>query len=148
MTNHIEELMKAAGVVPVHLTDCIFINIRKGYDVGTDCCPGVEDERLKCEDCEHSKETQLTYPAFTPAKQLELIKLILKGSKTYNLELEYVGVCDHYCFSWFDATVPYDDCITVKNKYYELALAELVYTLINENKLDKSEVKRILEDDN
>lgn len=113
MTNHIEELMKAAGIKPETVTD---------YELNE----------------------YKVYPDFTPAKQLELIKLILKGDKTYNLELEYVGVCDHYCFSWFDATVTYDNCITVKNKYYELALAELVYTLINENKLDKSEVKRIL----
>ena len=33
MTNHIEQLMKAAGVVPVHLTDCSFVNIRKGYEI-------------------------------------------------------------------------------------------------------------------
>ena len=56
MTNHIEELMKAAGVEPVILTDCSFINIGKGYDVGTDCCHAVEDERLKCEDCLHARK--------------------------------------------------------------------------------------------
>ena len=115
MTNHIEELMKAAGVEPETVTD---------YELNE----------------------YKVYPDFTPAKQLELIKLILKGGNL--IELEYARVRDHYCFSWYDATVTYDDCITFKNKYYELALAELVYTFINENKLNKSEVKRILEDDN
>lgn len=122
MTNHIEELMKAAGV-----------------------------DRLPrpCNECEHYMDCgsgcQTPYPSFTPAKQLELIKLILKGGNL--IELEYARVRDHYCFRWYNATVTYDDCITFKNKYYELALAELVYTFINENKLNKSEVKRILEND-
>ena len=35
---------------------------------------------------------------------------------------------------------------STQNVNYELALAELVLILINENKLDKSEVKKILED--
>ena len=147
MTNHIEELMKAAGVKPYKRS---YFECKGGRS--TIClCPQIGAQNAWCkEECdgeEMQEKVEYFDPAFTPAKQLELIKLILKGSKTYNLELEYVGVCDHYCFSWFDATVTYDDCITVNNKCYELALAELVYILINENKLDKSEVKRILEDD-
>lgn len=137
MTNHIEELMKAAGVEEKTESYCKWECEKPALETSPICYDA---------DCLFRK-FRTFYPAFTPAKQLELIKLILKGSKTYNLELEYVGVCDHYCFSWFDATVTYDDCITVNNKCYELALAELVYTLINENKLNKSEVKRILEDD-
>lgn len=148
MTNHIEELMKAAGVVPVHLTDCSFINIRKGYDVGTDCCPAVEDERLKCEDCEHSKETQLIYPAFTPEKQLELIKLIMKAGDIDNIHQYYYEISKMFVFEC--RSLPelgtYNQWST-QNVNYELALAELVLILINENKLDKPEVRRILEYD-
>lgn len=149
MTNYIEQLMKAAGVVPVHLTDCIFINIRKGYDVGTDCCPGVEDERLKCEDCEHSKETQLIYPAFTPAKQLELIKLILKADNVDSLCQCYHKAAHMFIFECF---MIYEFKNQVKfssqsNHCYEQALADLILTLIGKNELNKSKVKRILEDD-
>lgn len=144
MTNHIEELMQAAGVVPVHLTDCSFINIRKGYDVGTDCCPAVEDERLKCEDCEHSKETQLIYPAFTPAKQLELIKLVLK--KPY---IEWEQYFENNKFI-MKADMPDETyaCLTidVENTEYALALAEFITELLKIKRLDKSEVKRILKD--
>ena len=138
MTNHIEELMKAAGVVPVHLTDCSFVNVRKGYDVGTDCCPAVEDERLKCEDCEHSKETQLIYPAFTPAKQLELIKLIGKElvSLNYRQHKDFyamqVNSVNRYCGIYKEADT------------FEELLADIIVELIKFGELNKSEVKRIL----
>lgn len=129
MTNHIEQLMKAAGVVSVHLTDCSFINIRKGYDVGTDCCPAVEDERLKCEDCEHSKETQLIYPVFTPEKQLELIKLLAerKGYSGIGEQIDYFT--------------------EIYGLTFENAIAQITSNAISSKILNKSEVKRILEDD-
>ena len=129
MTNHVNELMKAAGVVPVHLTDCSFINIRKGYDVGTGCCPAVEDERLKCEDCEHSKETQLIYPAFTPAKQLELIKLLAerKGYSGIGEQIDYFT--------------------EIYGLTFENAIAQITSNAISSKILNKSEVKRILKDD-
>lgn len=143
MTNHIEELMKAAGVVPVHLTDCIFINIRKGYDVGTDCCPGVEDERLKCEDCEHSKETQLIYPAFTPAKQLELIKLIAIGNGiNYHFDLHKCKLFDKWEFTSYVNT----GGTRIDHTDFEQGLTELVLKMILAGHIDKSEVRRILED--
>ena len=141
--NHIEQLMKAAGVVPVHLTDCSFINVRKGYDVGTDCCPAVEDERLKCEDCEHSKETQLIYPAFTPAKQLELIKLIVDKCQEIKI---YKNKCmDSFLFQAQENWGEYEYKANVEN--FGSCLAILILELLKNNKLNKSEVKRILEDD-
>ncbi len=144
MTNHIEELMKAAGVEPVILTDCSFINIGKGYDVGTDCCPAVEDERLKCEDCEHSKVKQRLYPAFTPEKQLELIKLVLK--KPY---IEWEQYFENNKFI-MKADMPDETyaCLTidVENTEYALALAEFITELLKIKRLVKSEVRRILED--
>ena len=143
MTNHIEQLMKAAGVVPVHLTDCSFINIRKGYDVGTDCCPAVEDERLKCEDCEYSKETQLIYPAFTSAKQVELIKLIVDKCQEIKI---YKNKCmDSFLFQAQENWGEYEYKANVEN--FGSCLATLILELLKNNKLDKSEVKRILEDD-
>ena len=148
MTNYIEQLMKAAGVKPVMLTDCSFINIKKGYEIGTDCCPACEDERLKCEDCEHSKLTKRLYPDFTPSKQLELIKLIMKAGDIDNIHQYYYEISKMFVFEC--RSLPelgtYNQWST-QNVNYELALAELVLILINENKLDKSEVKRILEYD-
>ncbi len=144
MTNYIEQLMKAAGVVPVHLTDCSFINIRKGYDVGTDCCPAVEDERLKCEDCEHSKETQLIYPAFTPAKQLELIKLIVNAKK---VECFFIQTNKKfYKISCLIETTNFPAAVIATDPVMDIALAKLLIKLLKKCELDKSEVKKILED--
>ena len=142
MTNYIEQLMKAAGVKPVMLTDCSFINIKKGYEIGTDCCPACEDERLKCEDCEHSKLTKRLYPAFTPEKQLELIKLIAK-SDNFQIEVaanqhEYVIGVRYYLSN---------DKIWGCSKHLELALAETAVELLQLGELDKPDVRRILEDD-
>lgn len=145
MTNHIEQLMKAAGVEPVILTDCSFINIKKGYDVGTDCCPACEDERLKCEDCEHSKETQLIYPAFTPEKQIELIKLIVntKKNESFYVQKNKKG----YRLSCLIDTGNIETVVQVTNSDFDIALAQLIINLIIRQWIDKSEVKRILEDD-
>ena len=129
MTNHIEQLMKAAGVKPVMLTDCSFINIKKGYEIGTDCCPACEDERLKCEDCEHSKLTKRLYPAFTPEKQLELIKLIGKR-KGYGCIGEQV-----------------DYFIEMEGLKFDKSVAQITLNAISSKILDKPDVRRILEDD-
>lgn len=116
MTNHIEELMKAAGV-----------------------------NRLPrpCNGCEHYMDCgsgcQTPYPAFTPEKQLELIKLI----------------GDFNCFqneisNW---VMTHHDINRVRsyrvegNKDFSDTLANFILYLIVKKQLDKSEVRRILEDD-
>lgn len=99
MTNHIEELMKAAGV-------------------------------------ECSKP-------LTPAKQLELIKL-LSGSDNFGLGILETSAHEYLMSVRYSLKdYPIRSC----NEHFELALAEMALGLIKKNQLDKSEVKRILEDD-
>ena len=133
MTNHIEQLMKAAGVKPVILTDCSFINIKKGYEIGTDCCPACEDERLKCEDCEHSKLTKRLYPAFTPEKQLELIKLIAQEDRGFHSVHFSEWTCES-CHSIYDRSYFLE---WAAGATFEEALARLLILLIKQKHLKK-----------
>lgn len=112
MTNHIEELMKAAGVKPEIVTD---------YELN---------------------EYKI-YPDFTPAKQLELIKLIgqQNGFQIHQNE----------GFDWILSESIYVDLSFNTQGYsyssFENALCKLTINLLKKKALDKSEVKRILEDD-
>lgn len=84
---------------------------------------------------------------FTPEKQLELIKLILKADNIDQLNQYYSEVLR--CFVFECRTLPEINIYsswTTKNKDYALALAEMALVLIKDNQLDKSEVKKILED--
>ncbi len=69
------EFYKAFGIEPIELTDCSFINIKKGYEIGTDVCPAMENETLKCENCKYSKLAHKIYPEITVRQLLELIRL-------------------------------------------------------------------------
>ena len=103
MTNHIEELMKAAGV-----------------------------DRLPkpCNECEHYMDCgsgcQTPYPAFTPAKQLELIKLLAerKGYGGIGEQIDYFTEIDGLTF--------------------DRAIAQIISNAISSKILDKSKVRRIL----
>ncbi len=98
MTNHIEELMKAAGV-------------------------------------ECSKP-------FTPAKQLELIKLIGE----IPLGFHYTQPYDIYALQVTQMAGFYGR-FYVSKKSFEDLIAIVIFELLKVNKLDKAEIKRILEDD-
>lgn len=97
------------------------------------------------EDFKKSDFWEKSYPALTPAKQLELIKLILK--KPY---IEWEQYFENNKFI-MKADMPDETyaCLTidVENTEYALALAEFITELLKIKRLDKSEVKRILEDD-
>lgn len=126
MTNHIEELMKAAGVeskkVEIRCQEC-----------------DARMEECRCFYC--FKES---YPAFTPAKQLELIKLIgqQSGFKIYQNE----GM------DWLLSDSIYADLSFNTQGYsyssFENALCKLTINLLKKKALNKSKVKRILEDAN
>lgn len=106
MTNYVNELMKAAGV-----------------------------DRLPrpCNECEHYMDCgsgcQTPYPSFTPAKQLELIKLIAKrkGYSVIGEQIDYFTEIDGLTF--------------------EEAIAQITSNAISSKILNKSEVKRVLKDD-
>lgn len=136
MTNHIEQMMKAAGVKPYKRTyyEC------KGGRSSICLCPQLGVLEKWCEkECEEMQEKQeFLYPPFTPAKQLELIKLI----------------ADFHCFKdlngfWNMTSVDmgkhqiYSLCC---EKSFEDSLAEFTTHLIARITIDKAEVKRILED--
>ena len=123
MTNHIEQLMKEAGV-----------------ECSTMCKPIGANRKAGCDNCERRK---VFYPSFTPEKQLELIKLVLK--KPY---IEWEQYFENNKFI-MKADMPDETyaCLTidVENTEYALALAEFITELLKIKRLDKSEVKKILE---
>ena len=160
MTNHIEQMMKVAGVKPrfymevnVGDLDCNFQEVSEktvkklweNWGFHLQCSDyWMEDEEAESipenfEDFKRSDFWEKKYPPFTPAKQLELIKLI----------------ADFHCFKdlngfWNMTSVDmgkhqiYSLCC---EKSFEDSLAEFTTHLIARITIDKAEVKRILEDD-
>ena len=131
MTNHIEQLMKAAGVEPEkRFKEC------KENAKDTGLCT-----KYPCVKCESSVFID-KYPVFTPEKQLELIKLIVADCKDIKIskfqDIYTIGAIE----DWGDYIHNSGD----STDFVE-AIAKITYTLISFNELDKSEVKRILEND-
>lgn len=140
MTNHIEQMMKAAGIEPVYSPiECLHCD-DKGF------CPHAK--------ALISKGIGFKYPSFTSAKQLELIKLICKSRNICELSIHLVpyGAGEDFWFqkvTYFKEQKCYMDKepVLVAASKFENVLAELTIELIKSNELDKAEVKRILEDD-
>lgn len=120
MTNHIEELMKAAGV-----------------ECSTMCKPIGANCKAGCDNCERRK---VFYPAFTPEKQLELIKLI-------GLERGF-QIHQNEGFDWILSESIYVDLSFNTQGYsyssFENALCDLTVNLLEKNAIEKSKVRRIL----
>lgn len=112
-----------------------------GVECSTMCKPIGANCKAGCDNCERRK---VFYPAFTPEKQLELIKLVLK--KPY---IEWEQYFENNKFI-MKADMPDETyaCLTidVENTEYALALAEFITELLKIKRLDKTEVKKILED--
>ena len=128
MTNHIEQLMKAVGVETKTESYCKWECEKPALETSPICHDA---------DCLFRK-IRTFYPAFTPPKQLELIKLI----------------GDFNCFqdeisNW---VMTHHDINRVRsyrvegNKDFSDTLANFILYLIVKKQLDKSDVKRILED--
>lgn len=129
MTNHIEELMKAAGVKQYKRT---YFECKGGRS--TIClCPQIGVPNAWCkEDCngeEMREKVEYFTPAFTPAKQLELIKLLAerKGYSGIGEQIDYFT--------------------EIYGLTFENAIAQITSNAISSKILNKSEVKRILKDD-
>ena len=139
MTNNVNELMKAAGVKPYKHTyfEC------KGGRSTISLCPQLGDPEKWCEnECEEMQEKQeFLYPAFTPAKQLELIKLLVDMCK----DIKISKFQDTYSIGAFE---DWGDYIhnSGELKDFTETIAQITCTLIRFNELDKAEVKKILED--
>ncbi len=100
------------------------------------CGQTVSDDNPCPKPCNKQK-----YPDFTPEKQLELIKLIGKKHRA----ITYIQ-CSDYC------AMQVNPVSRAFGMYYEAESFEEVIVitileLLKVNELDKSEVKRILEDD-
>ena len=175
MTNHIEQMMKAAGVKPrfymevnVGDLDCNFQEVSEktlkklweNWGFHLQCSDyWMEDEEAESipenfEDFKRSDFWEKKYPPFTPAKQLELIKLICKSRNICELSIHLVpyGAGEDFWFqkvTYFKEQKCYMDKepVLVAASKFENVLAELTIELIKSNELDKAEVKRILEDD-
>ena len=132
MTNYIEQLMKAAGVSKYKLFRQYNYaqvphgkeELQKSIDTGIEC---VNVRNPKGEDCIYWNE--LHYPAFTPAKQLELIKLLAERKG-------YGGIGEQI-----------DYFTEIYGLTFENAIAQITSNAISSKILNKSEVKRILKDD-
>ncbi len=83
------EFYKAFDIEPLELTDCSFINIKKGLEIGIDVCPATDDETLKCENCKHSKIVHKIYPEITDRQLLELTVL---ANQIVNFDKNIVSV--------------------------------------------------------
>ena len=106
MTNYIEQLMKKAGVDSEVVSEQILTDY------------GVESVGVK-----------QVYPAFTPEKQLELIKLLGKR-KGYGCIGEQV-----------------DYFTEMEGLKFDKSVAQITSNAISSKILDKPDVRRILEDD-
>ena len=148
MTNHIEQLMKEAGVKQYKRT---YFECKGGRS--TIClCPQIGAPNAWCkEDCngeEMQEKVEYFSPVFTPEKQLKLIKLILKADNVDSFSQYYSEILKAFVFTC--KSLPEMNTYNVWesiNTDYALALSELAWNLIKESQLDKSEVKRILKDD-
>ena len=138
MTNYIEQLMKAAGVEPEkRFKEC------KENAKDTGLCT-----KYPCIKCESSVFTD-KYPVFMPEKQLELEKLLMDKIgyiKIFHIPEIPAKMPESYTYNIFGGKFEFNS----KNYTGETrpqALALLVIKAIEFNELEKSEVKRILEDD-
>lgn len=134
MTNHIDEMMKMAGV--------------NGKIISCDAnCPYYKFNIACYSDDKGNIPCPIEYPDFTAEKQLEIIKLILKSDDIDELNQYYSEIRKCYVFNALSLPdeLGFKSSWTAENKNYDLALAELVVMLMNAGELDKEKVKEVLE---
>ena len=143
MTNYIEQLMKAAGVDKIMISGCCSYYIDKDVKYWeTKCREHLSKWDNDCENCPNNKIVY-SYPDFTPEKQLELIKLLSVGNGiNYYFSLHKDKLFDNWEFYSYVK----NGGIKVERTDFEEGLAKLVLRMTLEGHIDKSEVKKILED--
>lgn len=103
------------------------------------CCPE------NCTGCKYFNRFEKVYPDFTPEKQLELIKLLVNTKK---VECFYIQKRKNdFKISCLLETTNFAASVIATDPAMDTALAKILIKLIQKSELDKSEVKRILEDD-
>lgn len=100
-----QQLCEACGIEPIKLYGCEFKNLSEyGIEWGTDVRPAVEDESIKCEQCEHSKVADFLYPDFENnnnnfVKLMEL-EIPYKNNKTITL----FNISEYYVVQYMPRT--------------------------------------------
>ena len=137
--NHIEEMMRTAGVEQEEYKYCYWE------------CKKPELENIACNNtqCPYYRHEIYPYPNFTASKQLEIIKLIIElPYKFVDYALGLGKVDNDYCIER-ELPTPYEsrNCYVClgRNQDFTQALAELTTELMNTGKLDKNKVKEILQ---
>ncbi len=143
MTNYIEEMMRSAGVEPDRqkcnaCKNCSTCQLFKGI---------IRNRLNKFKTIEECQKASILYPYFTPAKQLEIIKLICKNTlgkdyRSFNQERD--EITGFYHLSLINHEYKHKT-FHVKNEDFTQALAQLTTELMKANELDKSKIKEILE---
>lgn len=122
MSDYIEEMMK---IVEAERT----LKTRK---CGT--CPYV------LEDCGSNYCESFKYPDFTPKKQLEIIKLMALANYEITIAIE------EYCTYLFATpSIMGGDQITAEDTDFCQALAQLTIKMIKAGKLNKEEIRKVLQ---
>jgi len=147
MTDYIEEMMRIAGVKPKYYYDMMLQDtIKPEEKFPLKGCSAIEVISY----CKDKKdygfckvyEVLIVFPDFTPAKQLEIIKLI--GDKCHTLDIfkgflkdsvYHIGAIEEWGEYKYNG----------ENQDFTQALAQLTIELMKANELDKKKVKEILE---
>lgn len=139
MTNHIEEMMRTAGVEPQYFYNVMLqdtIKPEERFPLRS-CTKG--EVISYCRDkkyygyCKVNKVIK-TYPDFTAEKQLEIIKLLFGGTYDFN---GFFGSDNKYHLHL--------KSLMAFNQDFTQALAQLTTELMKAGELDKEKVKGILE---
>ncbi len=150
MTNHIEEMMRTAGVKLQKPLYCEYYTPHRiCVKSGGYCQTGKFDNfRLNglCKLTEMEKQKQYKFPTFTAEKQLEIIKLIGKnkiGQHYHTFEMEQDEITNVYYLTFRDKEFSSKD-ICISNSDFTQALAQLTTELMMAGEFDKEKVKEIL----
>lgn len=69
----------------IYLSDCQFYNMYKfGYCIGSDICPAVDDDSMKCEDCNRHKQENEYYPKIEDYVLIQLLIELWSGKPDVN----------------------------------------------------------------
>lgn len=147
MIDYIKELMKAAEVdqykrfKQYNDAQVLFGEelLKKTVDSGITC---TNIRNYKDDNISYIYWSELHYPKFTPARQLELIKLLSTGNKCdYQFSLQK----DKMFNEWEFSLCVKNGCTKFKTKDFEQGIAECVLRGITQGYIDKLAVKNILE---
>lgn len=144
--NHIEEMMKTAGVRPKYYYDITLQDTIKPEEKFPLRSCSKKEVISYCRDkdnygyCKVNKTLKI-FPKFTAEKQLEIIKLITELTEIHIYTIPYANEGNKYFVGVTDGNAH----LTRLNQDFAQALAQLTTELMKAGELDKEKVKEILE---